>query len=80
MTTKIEMFKTEQCGRCPQVLELLEDIEADHDVEIEVVDAVEDRKRALAYGVLSVPTVVINEETTLDGVPTRAAIVDAIES
>lgn len=79
--TKIEMFKTPDCGRCPSVIELLEEIVAERDdVELEIVDAQEDRMRALSNDVFSVPTVIINGETKLTGVPTREDVVSAIEA
>jgi len=77
--TKIEMFKTPQCGRCPSVIELLEEIVAEHEgVELEIVDAQEDRMRALSNDVFSVPTVIIDGETKLTGVPTKEEVVSAI--
>lgn len=79
MTVTIEMFKTEQCGRCPDVLELLEEIESEHDVELEVIDAAENRTRALAANVFSVPAVVIDEDTKLTGVPTKDDLLNAID-
>lgn len=79
--TKIEMFKTPQCGRCPSVIELLEEIVAEHeDVELEIVDAQEDRMRALSNDVFSVPTVIIDGETKLTGVPTEEEVVSAIQA
>jgi glutaredoxin len=79
--TKIEMYKTPECGRCPSVIELLEGIVSEYeDVELEIVDAQEDRMRALSNDVFSVPTVIINGETKLTGVPTRDDVVSAIET
>jgi len=79
--TKIEMFKTPQCGRCPSVIELLEEIVAEHEgVELEIVDAQEDRMRALSNDVFSVPTVIIDGETKLTGVPTKEEVVSAIQA
>lgn len=80
MSTKVEMFKTEDCGRCPAVVELLEEIEREHDIDLEIVDAEKERVRALARDVVSVPSVVIDEETKLTGVPARERIVEELES
>lgn len=79
--TKIEMFKTPECGRCPSVIELLEEIVGDRDdVELEVVDAQEDRMRALSNDVFSVPTVVIDGETKLTGVPSKEDVLSELDS
>ena len=77
--TTIEMFKTPECGRCPDVIDLLEEIASDHDdVELEIVDAQDERLRALSNDVFSVPTVVIDGETKLTGLPTREAVVSEL--
>lgn len=79
--TKIEIYKTPQCGRCPSVIELLEEIVSEYEeVEIEIIDAEEDRMRALANDVFSVPTVIIDGETKLTGVPAREDIVSEISA
>ena len=77
--TTVELFTTPDCTRCPQALELLEALEAEHGFDLEVTDAVENRGRALKYGVLAAPTVVIDGETTITGVPTREEIVSHLD-
>jgi glutaredoxin len=78
-STTIEMYKTPECGRCPDVIELLEEVVSDRDdVELEIVDAQEDRLRALSNDVFSVPTVVIDGETRLTGMPRKADVVEEL--
>lgn len=77
--TTVELFETPDCTRCPQARDLLESLEAEYGFDLEVTDAVENRERALEHGVLSVPTVVIDGETTITGVPTRDEIVAHLE-
>ncbi|WP_248898172.1 thioredoxin family protein [Haloplanus halobius] len=79
--THIAIYKTPECGRCPSVIERVEEIASEReDVELEIVDAEEDRLRALSDDVFSVPTVVIDGETKLTGVPTKEDIIAELRS
>lgn len=71
----VEIFTTPNCPRCPQAIELLESLEADYEFDLRITDAAQNRPRALQHGVLSVPTVVIDGDTTITGVPTREDVV-----
>lgn len=75
----ITVFTTEDCGRCPQVVERAREVAADHDVDVDVVDVEENRQQALKYGVFSVPTTVVADETTLQGVPSTEDIAAALD-
>lgn len=67
--TTVEVFTTESCTRCPEAIDRVEALADELGFEVEVVDAEADRGRALEYGVFSVPTVVIDGEELITGVP-----------
>lgn len=71
----VEIFTTPDCPRCPNAIALLESLKDDYVFDLRITDAVENRQRALQHGVLSVPTVIINGDTTITGVPTREDVV-----
>lgn len=76
--TTIEVFTSEDCGQCDAVLERAETVAADADAEVKVRDVEDDRSLALEYGVFSVPTTVVDGETTLRGVPAVEEIEAAV--
>lgn len=76
--TTIEVFTSEDCGQCDAVLERAETVAADADAEVKVRDVEDDRSLALEYGVFSVPTMVVDGETTLRGVPAVEEIEAAV--
>ena len=75
----IEVFTSEDCGQCDAVIERAEAVAVDADATVEVRDVEADRSAALKYGIFSVPTTVINGDTTLQGVPSKEDIASAIE-
>lgn len=80
--TTINVFTSEDCGRCDSVVERVETLAEETEVEITVYDVEEDRSKALEYGVFSVPTTVIGDEsdkaTTFRGVPELDKLRDAV--
>lgn len=77
--TTIELFTTPDCPRCPKAVEVLESLENDFNFRLEITDAIDNRPRALKYGVVSVPTIVINGEETITGVPSRDEVVTHLD-
>jgi len=82
----IEMFTSVGCATCPVVKKMLKEIaeELGGDITIEEVDIGEDPSRAAEYGIMSVPSVVINGIPKFIGVvPDREelkrAILEAME-
>jgi len=75
----IEVFTSEDCGQCDAAIARAEAVaEEAEDATVTVHDVTADRSVALEYGVFSVPTTVVNGETTLNGVPSKADIAAAI--
>ena len=80
----IELFSSKGCQDCEAVKKLLDRILAhvsgvDIDIDIEVVDIGEDPSRAEEYGIISVPSIVINGELYSSGeVPDTAQLEEKI--
>ena len=52
--SKLYMFTTSHCTKCPEVKEAL----SEKDIEVEYIDAEETPELAMRYMVMSVPTIV----------------------
>jgi len=80
--TTINVFTSEDCGRCDAVVERAETLAEEADVEVAVHDVEADRPKALEYGVFTVPTTVVGDDaddaTTLRGVPELEELRDAV--
>lgn len=64
----IELFSSAGCQDCEAVKQMLDQIIQHHtNVELEIVDIAEDASRAEEYGIISVPSVVINGELHFAG-------------
>ena len=64
----IELFSSSGCQDCDSVKKLIEQIlERYTNVELEIVDIAEESSRAEEYGIISVPSIVINGELHFTG-------------
>lgn len=64
----IELFSSEGCQDCVTVKKLLDQIiERYTNIDLEIVDIAEDASRAEEYGIISVPSIVINGELMFTG-------------
>ena len=64
----IELFSSEGCQDCEAVKKLLDQIiQQQTGLELEIVDIAEDASRAEEYGIISVPSIVINGELKFAG-------------
>jgi thiol-disulfide isomerase/thioredoxin len=63
---QVKMFKTPTCGRCPNQIEILEELDSkgviEFDAEANVIDATENMDEANRYAVRSFPTTVLLED------------------
>lgn len=83
MTTKIEVFSTDSCPHCPGAIRLAEDVKqelGDIDLEIVKIDNEENRQRAIEYGIMAVPTIVINNQVEFTGTPSKEDLLAKINS
>lgn len=64
----IELFSSSGCQDCDAVKKLLDQMLKQYaGVELEVVDIAEEASRAEEYGIISVPSIVINGEVHFTG-------------
>jgi glutaredoxin len=77
----IELFSSTGCQDCDAVKELLNQIITRYTgVDVEIVDIGEDVDRAEEYGIISVPSIVINGELYFTGeVPDPVKLEDVIQ-
>jgi len=79
----IQVYTHPTCLTCPQAIRLTQAIAAqDPDIDLRITSLATERGRqeAAAYHILSVPTILVGtSRTRFTGVPTRAALLEAIE-
>ena len=85
MAIKVEVFSTNSCPHCPSAIDaaqVAKDKLGDAiDVEVVKIDeSEENRKRAIEYQIMAVPTIVINGEVTFVGAPSDAELIEKLES
>ncbi|WP_409199672.1 MJ0307 family thioredoxin [Methanobrevibacter sp. DSM 116169] len=83
MSTKIEVFSTDSCPHCPAAVQVAEEAKAElGDIDLEVVKIVDDesRQRAIDYGIMAVPTIVINNNVEFTGAPTKEQLIEKLKS
>ena len=69
-----------QCPKCPAAKELVKEVSADFDIEIDEVDIKEDMVKGLQFGVASTPSVAVNEKLISRGdVPDRDVLIEEIK-
>lgn len=77
---KIKIFTLPKCPNCPAAKALVEDIGKDYDVDIEEVSLEKDMITALQYGIVSTPSIAVNDKIISRGeVPKKEALKDEIE-
>lgn len=79
---KILKFYSQGCAPCKMIAPILEDISKAHNVEVVHIDVEADPRKAMAYGVRSVPTLVFEKDgdrmSTIIGMTNRQAILSAL--
>lgn len=85
MAIKVEVFSTNSCPHCPSAIEAAqvakENMGDAIDVEVVKIDeSEENRKRAIDYQIMAVPTIVINGEVTFVGAPTEDELIEKLKS
>ena len=76
----VEIFSSQGCVNCPAVKKMLRELadELEGDVTVEEVDIAQDPSRVTEYGIMSVPSVVVNGILKCAGDPTRDDLKKAI--
>ncbi|WP_421077607.1 MJ0307 family thioredoxin [Methanothermococcus sp. Ax23] len=76
---KIEVFTSPMCPHCPAAKRVVEEVASGMEgVEIEHVDVMKEPERAANYGIMAVPTIVIDGEVKFVGAPTKEALKDEL--
>ena len=82
MPVKIEVYTSPTCPYCPHAVKLLDEVAPSfgQNVTVEEVNSwsEEGQTRALKYGIMAVPTIVINGKVRFVGVPKKDELVRAI--
>ena len=85
MAIKVEVFSTNSCPHCPAAIDaasVAKDKLGDAiDVEVLKIDeSEENRKKAINYQIMAVPTIVIDGEVAFVGAPTDVELIEKLES
>jgi small redox-active disulfide protein 1 len=81
MVVKIEVFTSPSCPYCPMAVELVNEVkkEMSDDLEIEKIDIMVDREKAIEYGLMAVPAIALNGVVRFVGAPGKEELVAAIK-
>ncbi len=76
---KVEVFTSPMCPHCPAAKRVVEEVVSEmNGVEVENVDVMKEPERAASYGIMAVPTIVIDGEVKFVGAPTKEALKDEL--
>jgi len=80
MSVKIEVFTSPSCPYCPMAIEVVDAVkkEMQDDIEVEKIDIMKDREKAIEYGLMAVPAVAINGVVKFVGAPEKDDLKNAI--
>ncbi|GAB6054895.1 MJ0307 family thioredoxin [Methanobacterium alkalithermotolerans] len=81
MVVKIEVFTSPTCPYCPMAIEVVDEAKKDlGDVlEVETVDIMQDREKAVNYGLMAVPAIAMNGVVKFVGAPSKEELMQAIK-
>lgn len=83
MTVEINILKTTWCVYCPRAIEIVKRVAADfgNKVVVKITDLEDDANREIAikHNVMSVPTILIDDEVAVVGVPKESDFRDKIK-
>lgn len=81
MVVKVEVFTSPSCPYCPMAIEVVDEVKKDmpNDIEVEKIDIMQDREKAINYGLMAVPAIALNEVVRFVGAPTKEELLKAIK-
>ncbi|HTX61896.1 MAG TPA: MJ0307 family thioredoxin [Methanobacterium sp.] len=81
MAVKIEVFTSPSCPYCPMAVELVDEVkkEMPDDIEVEKIDIMQDREKAIEYNLMAVPAIAIDGVVKFVGAPTKEELVSVIK-
>jgi thioredoxin len=70
---KVEVFTSPSCPYCPMAEQVVDEAkrEIGDKMEVEVINIMTDRQRAVDYGIMAVPAIAINGVVEFVGAPTK---------
>ncbi|BBL62860.1 MAG: MJ0307 family thioredoxin [Methanobrevibacter arboriphilus] len=70
---KVEVFTSPSCPYCPMAEQVVEEAknEIGDEMEVEVINIMTDRQRAVDYGIMAVPAIAINGVVEFVGAPSK---------
>ncbi|MGA2677185.1 MAG: MJ0307 family thioredoxin [Methanobacterium sp.] len=82
MVVKVEVFTSPSCPYCPMAVELVEEVkkEMPDDLEVEKIDIMSDREKAVEYNLMAVPAIALNGVVKFVGAPTKEELVEALKA
>jgi thioredoxin len=81
MAVKIEVFTSPSCPYCPMAIEVVDQVkkEMGDKIDVEKINIMDDRQKAIEYGLMAVPAVAINGLVKFIGAPEKEELVRAIK-
>lgn len=81
MVVKVEVFTSPSCPYCPMAVEVVEEVkkEMPNDLEVEKIDIMVDREKAIEYGLMAVPAIALNGVVRFVGAPNKDELLEAIK-
>ncbi|MCE5214413.1 MAG: MJ0307 family thioredoxin [Methanobacterium sp.] len=81
MVVKIEVFTSPSCPYCPMAVELVDEVkrEMPDDIEVEKIDIMRDREKAIEYNLMAVPAIALNGLVKFVGAPSKEELVNVIK-
>jgi len=78
---KVEVFTSPSCPYCPMVEQLVEEAkkEIGDEMEVEIINIMRDRKRAVDHGIMAVPAIAINGVVEFVGAPSKEELMDKLK-
>ena len=81
MVVKVEVFTSPSCPYCPMAIEVVNEVEKEMPgvMEVEKIDILVDREKAIDYGIMAVPAIALDGVVHFVGAPSKEELVKAIE-
>ncbi|WJI08847.1 thioredoxin [Methanobacterium sp. CWC-01] len=81
MVVKVEVFTSPSCPYCPMAVQVVEEVEKQmpNDLEVEKIDIMVDREKAIEYGLMAVPAIALNGVVRFVGAPNKDELLSAIK-
>jgi len=78
---KVEVFTSPNCPYCPMAEQVVEEAknEIGDGMDVEVVNIMTDRQRAIDYGIMAVPAIAINGVIEFVGAPSKEELMTKLK-